>query len=474
MQPQTNRNVLIVEDTASMAELYRAYLERAGFEVRVAGSGAAALDCLSAAVPGAVVLDLHLPDMPGLDILKRIIGEKMPASVVVVTTDGSIKIAVDAMRAGAFDFIVKPFNAERFVTTVGNACERANLKTQVAPLRENFGQKSFCGFVGESPPMQAVYRAIESASPSNATIFVTGESGTGKELCAEAVHQLSRRRAGPFVAINCGAIPKDLIESELFGHLRGSFTGAVADRIGAVKQADGGTLFLDEIGEMHIDLQTKLLRFLQTGTFRPVGGSRDEKADIRVICATNRDPLAEVAAGRFREDLYYRLHVVPIPLPPLRERGDDVVLIAGGLLTQFAAEEERPYRALSADAAAALLDYDWPGNVRQLQNVLRNAIVMHEGGEVTAAMLPIPRAPEAVHALAAAPAEQDTPPPRPAGGQDPLGWRSVADIVTLERVERAAIERAIAICEGNVPRAAAFLGVSPSTLYRKKSGWDAS
>ena len=461
------KNVLIVEDTPSMAELYRAWLTRAGFAADVVGSGRNALASLAAGAPRAIVLDLNLPDMSGLEILKRVVNEKLPTSVVVVTTDGSIKVAVEAMRAGAYDFIVKPFNAERLATTVGNACERASLKTQVDVFRDNFARKSFCGFIGESLAMQAVYRAIESAAPSNATIFVTGESGTGKELCAEAVHKLSRRGNGPFVAINCGAIPKDLIESELFGHLKGSFTGAVADRPGAVKQADGGTLFLDEIGEMHVDLQTKLLRFLQTGTFRPVGGSRDEKADLRVVCATNRDPLADVAAGRFREDLYYRLHVVPIQLPPLREREDDVVLIAGELLKQFAAEEQKPFRALSADGAGALRAYDWPGNVRQLQNVLRNAIVMHQGEEVTAAMLPIPRAAEPPAELVR-PARPVRAPPAGAPGGDPANWRGVGDIVTLAEIERVAIDRAIALCEGNVPRAAAFLGVSPSTLYRKK------
>ena len=474
MHANAKGKILVVEDTASMAELYRIYLEKAGFEAAIVGSGAAALEALDAGAPTAIVLDLHLPDMPGMDILKRVVADKLPTSVVVVTTDGSIKIAVDAMRSGAYDFIVKPFTADRLVTTVGNACQNASLKTQVAVLRDNFARKSFCGFIGESLAMQAVYRSIESAAPSNATIFVTGESGTGKELCAEAVHQLSRRRSGPFVAINCAAIPKDLIESELFGHLRGSFSGAVADRTGAVKQADGGTLFLDEIGEMQFDLQSKLLRFLQTGAYRPVGGSRDEKADLRVVCATNRDPLAEVMAGRFREDLYYRLHVVPIQLPPLREREDDVVLIAEALLRQFAKEEAKQFEAFSSAATEALRAYDWPGNVRQLQNVLRNAIVMHDGVDLTASMLPLPRAAEIA-------LEAPVTPQKPSGNaagaaapqvSGPEGWRTIGDIVALAESERAAIEKAIEICEGNVPRAAAFLGVSPSTLYRKKQGWE--
>ncbi len=455
-----------------MAELYRAYLERAGFAVSTVGDGAAALASIAAQAPDVVVLDLHLPDMAGLDVLARVVASGAPASVVVVTTDASIKIAVEAMRAGAYDFIVKPFSAERLATTARNAAARAPARLAATESRDN-AATSFQGFIGESPAMKAVYRAIEAAAPSNATIFITGESGVGKELCADATHKLSRRRNGPFVAINCGAIQKDLIESELFGHMRGSFTGAVSDRPGAVKQADGGTLFLDEIGELRIDLQTKLLRFLQTGEFRPVGASRAEQADLRVVCATNRDPLAEVAAGRFREDLYYRLHVVPIALPALRERGDDVLLIADALLRRYAQEEHKRFQTFSPAARQALRAFAWPGNVRQLQNVLRNAIVMNDGETLTADMLPLPDARDDTRELRALLAEASTAPralPETAA-LDPATWRIVSDIQPLEDMERAAIERAVAICDGNVPRAAAFLRVSPSTLYRKRQTW---
>ena len=478
MSSAPHPTVLIVEDTPSMAQLYGAYLDKAGFATSLVADGASALASIQARPPDVVVLDLHLPDMDGRDILARIVASGAATSVVVVTTDASIKVAVEAMRAGAFDFIVKPFSADRLVTTVRNAAARSPVR--VESVESASARTSFQGFIGESTAMKTVYRAIESAAPSNATIFITGESGSGKELCAEAVHHLSRRGKGPFVAINCGAIPKDLIESELFGHLRGSFTGAVADRPGAVKQADGGTLFLDEIGELQIDLQTKLLRFLQTGAFRPVGASRAEQSDLRVICATNRDPAAEVAAGRFREDLYYRLHVVPIALPPLRARGDDVLLIADALLRKYAAEESKGFATLSPSAREALRAYPWPGNVRQLQNVLRNAIVMNTGDTLTAAMLPLPARPEetldqridALRELAAPAA-----PRARAGGHsiatDPATWRDIADIIPLEDLERVAMERAVAICEGNVPRAAAFLRVSPSTLYRKRQGWEA-
>ena len=463
-----------------MAELYKAYLSKAGFSVTAVGTGAAALASIDATIPDVVVLDLHLPDMTGLDVLAKVVASGAATSVVVVTTDASIKSAVEAMRAGAFDFIVKPFSAERLATTARNAAARAPARQPLA-ARDPAQAKSFQGFIGESPAMKSVYRAIEAAAPSNATIFITGESGVGKELCAEATHNLSRRRGGPFVAINCGAIQKDLVESELFGHVRGSFTGAIADRPGAVKQADGGTLFLDEIGELRLDLQTKLLRFLQTGEFRPVGASRAEQSDLRVICATNRDPAAEVAAGRFREDLYYRLHVVPIALPPLRERGDDALLIAEALLSQYAKEERKSFRRLSPSARDALLTFAWPGNVRQLQNVLRNAVVMNDGETLTADMLPLPVGPNEslvasdtrdLRALLAEASAQPRAPTGPAAF-DPATWRQTGDILPLDELERAAIERAVAICEGNVPRAAAFLRVSPSTLYRKRLSWDA-
>jgi two-component system repressor protein LuxO len=304
--------------------------------------------------------------------------------------------------------------------------------------------------------MQAVYRVIEAAAPSRATVFVTGESGTGKELAASAVHRLSPRAAGPFVPINCAAIPRDLIESEIFGHVRGAFTGAVADRQGAAQAADGGTLFLDEICEMDLALQGKLLRFVQTGQFTPVGASRPVSVDVRFVCATNRDPLAEVKAGRFREDLYYRLHVVPLRLPPLRERGEDVILLAEAFLARAAAEEGRRFRRLSPDAKAALLAHSWPGNVRELENAIRGAVVLADGEELTAEMLPA--------SVRLSPPSRRAPPP----AADPSA------ILPLAEVERRAIEAAIAACGGNIPRAAAALGISPSTLYRKRAAWAAA
>jgi DNA-binding NtrC family response regulator len=471
--------VLIVEDTPSVAQLCAAYLRRDGHEVQIAATGQEALAAIRARTPGVIVLDLHLPDLSGQTILEEVRRQALPTSVVVITTDGSIRVAVEAMRAGAYDFLVKPFNADRLTTTVRNAFERCHLRTEVDVLKDSLGRDRFCGFIGASLAMQGVYRTIEAAAPSGAPVFVTGESGTGKELAAEAIHQLSPRRTGPFVPLNCGAIPRDLVESEIFGHVKGAFTGAVADRAGAAKQANGGTLFLDEICEMQIDLQTKLLRFLQTGAFQPVGSGKLQQVDIRVICATNRDPLTEVQAGRFREDLYYRLHVVPIQMPPLREREEDVILIARALLERYAGEERKGFRRLADDAESVLRGYDWPGNVRQLQNVIRNAVVMNDGEALTAPMLKIaglaPRA--ALHAPGSAAPPAAEPRPEAAGGAalrtDPGSWHAEQDVVPLWQVEKAAIERTIELCAGNIPRAAAFLGVSPSTLYRKRQAWEA-
>ena len=469
---QGTARVLLVEDTRSMAQLYRAYLEKAGHVVVDAATAAEATAALAATAFDVVVLDLHLPDGDGRDVLDAVVGERLAASVVVVTSDGSVATAVEAMRAGAFDFLVKPFDADRLNTTVRNALERARLKSDLDVLQDTVGRERFCGFVGASAVMQGVYRTLETAAPSNATVFVTGESGTGKELAAEAVHQLSPRAGGPFIALNCAAIPAELIESELFGHVKGAFTGAVRDRDGAIRQAAGGTLFLDEICEMQIDLQSKLLRLLQSGTYQPVGGRTVHDADIRVVCATNRDPLERVRTGALREDLYYRLHVLPVHLPALREREGDVVAIATTLLARYAREEGRRFERLAPDAAQALGAHDWPGNVRELQNVIRRAVILNDGEALTAAMLPL----DAATRSTAGPLPAVPGPAAPAAGAstDPSAWSSEREVTPLAAVERAAIERAVALCDGNVPRAAGFLGVSPSTIYRKRQAWAAA
>jgi DNA-binding NtrC family response regulator len=458
MNSQTKATLLLVEDSPTLAHLYKAYLGKENWEVMLAETGAKALELLHAHQPRVMVLDLKLPDMEGLDILRHVISEKIPCAVVVVTGYGSVHVAVEAMRAGAFDFIEKPCNADRLLCAVRNA-----LRTRQAepPLAEPGGRRQYCGFIGASQAMQLVYQIIDNVAVSKATVFITGESGTGKEVCAEAIHRQSPRSDKPFVTLNCAAIPRDLLESELFGHVKGAFTGAYAARQGVAALAHGGTLFLDEIGEMDLGVQSKLLRFVQTGSFQKVGGNKTETVDVRLVCATNRDPLKEVAAGRFREDLYYRLHVIPVQLPPLRERGDDVLPIARRFLADFSREEGKEFVGFSADAEARLRAYAWPGNVRQLQNVVRNIVVLHQGLVVTPDMLPPPLSVSAGPSLAVA---------EPAGQKngDKL---DVAAILPLWAVEKEAIERAIAFCGGNIPKAAALLEVSPSTLYRKRLSW---
>ncbi|MDH3740175.1 MAG: sigma-54 dependent transcriptional regulator, partial [Hyphomicrobiales bacterium] len=352
------------------------------------------------------------------------------------------------------------------VTTIKNALERTTLKQalKTAPAKDADG--SFHGFIGASDAMRAVYHKIRSVAQSKASVFITGDSGTGKELCAEAVHALSPRAAGPFVAINCGAIPKDLMESEIFGHLKGSFTGAISDREGAARLADGGTLFLDEICEMDLALQTKLLRFLQTGLIQRVGSAATEEVDIRVICATNRSPMDEVRTGRFREDLYFRLHVLPVHLPPLRERGQDTLEIARHFLKQFAIEEGKGFKLFSREAEQALTAHDWPGNIRELQNAVRQAVVLYDGETIERHML---------DQLICKDKEAPTGPELDVGDLREAGDVPVSRSFTgmeLWQIEKQAIEGTIAACDGSIPKAARVLGVSPSTIYRKKEAWE--
>lgn len=330
-----------------------------------------------------------------------------------------------------------------------------------ASQRDDIPALRFCNnFIGLSPVMQTLYTQIEHAAQSQAPVFIMGETGTGKEVCAETIHHHSRRVHRPFVAINCAAIPRDLLESELFGHVKGAFTGAIADRDGAARLAAGGTLFLDEVAEMTPDMQTKLLRFLQNFSFRKIGGSQTEIADVRIICATNRDPLIEIAAGRLREDLFFRLHVIPLSMPPLRERGDDVIDIAIALLKRYAAEEGKQFVDFSDHVAFTFQNYSWPGNVRQLQNVIRYICVMHDGNTVTADMVPR-------HLLHRKP-QHDHMPPLGLTLQAPPLQDAIFENMTLAEIERYAIESAVRRTGGNIPLAAAHLGVAPSTLYRKR------
>ncbi|SHH29256.1 sigma-54-dependent transcriptional regulator [Ferrimonas marina] len=455
-------SVLLVEDSETLASLYQAYLAQSECEVHWVASGEAAQAYLQERTPEVMLLDLNLPDIGGLEILQWLAPQNLAISVVIITAHGSVDAALDALRLGACDFLEKPFDAQRLQVTVANALQLSRLGSTVRALQSD--RYRFHGFIGKHSSMQKIYRMVETVAASKATVFITGESGTGKEVCAEAIHRQGPRAKGAFVALNCGAIPKDLMESEIFGHSKGAFTGAVSERQGAAARANGGTLFLDEIGELDLELQTKLLRFVQTGRFQKVGGSGEEQVDVRFLCATNRDPLEEVKAGRFREDLYYRLYVVPIHLPPLRERGQDVLAIATSLLQRFAKEEGKGFVRFAPAAAAAMMQHDWPGNVRELQNVVRTLCVLHEGEEVQPAQLPPMLQALVPENLAEMEWEEEAVPT--------VAEAPRVKIQPLWKTEKEAIELAIEHCDGNIPQAAELLEVSPSTLYRKKQSWE--
>lgn len=466
--------LLLVEDTPSLSLVYKTVLNKAGFEVDCAYTLAEAKDKFSKGDYETILLDLVLPDGDGSELMKDMLAISPETKVIVITVNGSVNRAVEAMRAGAFDFLVKPFDENRFIAAVKNA---AKVQTRSNPINVSDAEPgtSFHGFIGSSPQMTQIYNMVGSIGQSTATVFITGESGTGKEVCAQAIHDVSNKAAGPFVPLNCGAIPRDLLESEVFGHLKGSFTGAIADKKGAAEMANGGTLFLDEICEMDLALQTKLLRFLQTSMIQPVGATVPKLVDARIVCATNRDPREEVRAGRFREDLFYRLHVVPIHMPKLTERGDDVNEIAQAVLLNYSKEEGKSFKRLSPEVQDLFRNYSWPGNVRQLLNALRNAIVLNEGEEITTEMLPIEfTTPEFENAsFRVAQSAPEMVPPQPAhmnGHSHPPSTRGFVGR-TLADVERELIEATIEHCGGSVPKAAHILDVSASTIYRKRENW---
>ena len=455
------RSVLIIEDAKSLAASYADALIRIGCVTDMAGDVITARGKLKSNRYDAVLLDISLPDGDGLSILRDVNADLGGPPFIAVTSDGSISSAIDATRLGAFDFLVKPVSRERLTQAVASAC-RARPTPKARP-----GAKPRFGMTGSSPQIEAVRRRVERVARSGATVFITGESGVGKELCAQAVHAMSTRSSGPFIALNCGAIPADLMESEVFGHLKGSFTGAINDKTGAVGAADGGTLFLDELCEMDVRLQTKLLRFLETATITPVGATTPRSIDVRIICATNRDPRAEVAAGRFREDLYYRLFVLPVDVPPLRDRGADVLEIAASLLQQFSKEEGKVFSGFNADAKRAMLAAQWPGNVRELRNVIRQAVVMEDSGPISREALMLSPGP----AVATQNASRNSNPVM--CGRTPITAESAAAFLCglpMAEIERLIIDAAIDKF-GSAPKAAKSLHVSPSTIYRKRDSW---
>ncbi len=446
----TTPQVLIVEDEAGIRLALSGLLRREGYEVAQAANGHEALRALRAGSFDLVLTDLALGSGPsGLDVLRCVRETAPECPVVMITAHGNEKIAVEAMRLGAEDYVPKPFDNDEIRLVLRRALERTQLARENRLLRERIARDyELGGIVGGGPAMKRVFELLRKVAPTDLTVLVRGESGTGKELVAQALHELSPRRERPFVAVNCAAIARELVESELFGHERGAFTGADARRIGRFEAANGGTLFLDEIGDMAPATQAKVLRVLQERRFERLGGAAQVEVDVRVIAATHRDLPAEVAAGRFREDLYYRLKVVEVALPPLRDRPEDLPALAQRCLAQLAERLARPAKALSASALAALARHAWPGNVRELRNVLEQAAVLSEGEAIE---------PNDLRMAATPPAPPD----------DPAVSFSDAKRRAVEGFERAYLLRALRAHDGNISRTAESIGMVRQSLQQK-------
>jgi DNA-binding NtrC family response regulator len=469
------KTVLVVDDDPTQRRLIQAVLEREGLVVAHAETGEQAIDRLAAGgAADAVMLDLVMPGLGGLATLKELRARGFNQPVVVVTATGGIDTVVQAMQAGAQDFFVKPAAPERIMVSIRNALQMGDLRGEVDRLKKrSSGRITFDEMIGASAAMTAVKRLGERAAKSTIPILILGESGVGKELIARALHGASDRAGKPFVAVNCGALPENLVESILFGHEKGSFTGATDKHLGKFQEAAGGTLFLDEIGELPLDMQVKLLRALQEGEIDPVGAKRPVRVDARIVSATNRDLAQQVAESRFREDLYYRLNVFPIEAPSLRDRRDDIPALVAHFIQRFNVEEGKRVMGASAETMALLVAHDWPGNVRQLENAVYRAIVLadapflqpHDFPAVSGVKAPPPEAsassmvtgvPSAQQMLAELPADS------PVRILDERGH-----LRTLEDIERDLIQLAIEIYAGHMSEVARRLGIGRSTLYRK-------
>ncbi|QXE90630.1 sigma-54-dependent transcriptional regulator [Geomonas subterranea] len=437
--------ILIIDDDSSLRRVLEYNLQQEGYDVYTAADGAAGLQLFEEKSPQLVITDLKMPGVTGFEVLSSV-KERAPSTVVIVLTAfGAIDTAVEAMKLGAFHYLTKPFNREELKLTVLKGLQLQGLSEENRLLKEELsGRTEFKSIVGTSRAMEGVFSVVRKVADTEATVLITGESGTGKELVARAIHSGSSRRGAPFVAVNCAAIPKDLLESELFGHVKGAFTGAIRDKEGKFQLADGGTIFLDEVGDLPIELQPKLLRVLQERVVEPVGGTSLQKIDLRVVAATNADLERWIAEGKFREDLYYRLSVIPIQLPPLRERVEDVPLLIRYFCGKFGAEGV----TFSKEALQRLKEYGWPGNVRELENTVERLLIMREGDQIGVDDLP-------AKISAAAPPPEGGVLRLPAGGY------------SLEQLEMEVVLEALNRCDWNQTAAARFLRIPRHTLiYR--------
>ena len=467
------KTVLVVDDDPTQRRLSQAVLEREGFTVAHAQSGDEAIQHLmSGAVVDVILLDLVMPGISGQDTLTEMRARGLKTPVIVVTATGGIDTVVQAMQAGAVDFFIKPASPERIIVSIRNALSMGDMRSEVDRLKKQVtGRTTFADLIGDSAPMQMVKRLGERAAKSSIPILISGESGVGKEVIARAVHGCSDRAGKPFVAVNCGAIPENLVESILFGHEKGSFTGASEKHLGKFREADGGTLFLDEVGELPLDMQVKLLRALQESEIDPIGAKRSVRVDVRIVSATNRDLSNHIAEGRFREDLFYRLNVYPIEAPSLRERREDIPSLVEAFIRRFNIEEGKRVAGLAPETAAILSTFDWPGNVRQLENAVYRAIVLSDAPFLQPHDFP------AISGVKIAPQELTA-----AANAMPTPQELIAEIGKdapvrildgrghvrpLDEVERDLIQLAIEIYAGHMSEVARRLGIGRSTLYRK-------
>ena len=459
--------ILVVDDELSIVEVLRGILRRQGYRVKTAGSGEEALELLRNEPFDLLISDIRMGALDGLALLDAARREQSHLAVIMMTAYAAVETAVEAMRKGAFDYVCKPFKVDELLVTVERAISYESAMAENESLKETLAcpaEVHFGTLVGDHPAMQAVYRLIRKIAQTDSTVLILGESGTGKELVARAIHGSSRRQNRPFVAINCAAMPDSLLESELFGHVRGAFTGATRDKEGLFATADGGTLFLDEVGSIPVAMQLTLLRVLQEQEIRPVGGTRTVPVNVRIVAATNEDLEDLIRQGRFREDLFYRLSVIPLELPTLRERPSDVPLLANHFLARRQAGREAPL-SLSDEAMAALQRYDWPGNVRELENAIDRAAALCEGGLITPEALPAKL--QALPATAGTAASS-----APAGGVAasadavPLGAGTTLKAFLRDK-ERAYIRQVLDQHQGDKEATARALGISLATLYRK-------
>jgi len=455
---------MLVDDDPDLCVLVGHWLGEAGYRVEAFQDGESCLAGLARLLPDCICLDLQLPGLSGLETLERVKAHHPRLPVVVLTADSNVETVVSTVQAGAHDYLVKPIDRPKLLTTLHNAIEHYRMSMRLAELEREVEGSGYAGLVGRSPAMKALFRQMDRVASSDITVLIRGESGTGKELVARALHENSGRRDGAFVPVNCAAIPETLEESEFFGHEKGSFTGATGRRTGHVEQAHRGTLFLDEIGELSMGLQAKLLRVLQERRFQRVGGSNELSSDFRLIAATHRDLEAEVRAGRFREDLFFRVAVFELDLPPLRDRGDDVQILADRFLDDFARREEGDRPELAEETRRVLRAYPWPGNVRELQNAMDRARLVAREGRVRPRDLPrrIVGGDEAPRLEPEDAAVEGNGAPESGTGPE-----AAEPVKSLEEIERDAIAEALERTGGNLSEVVRQLGIGRTTLYRK-------